>query len=406
MSRRFELTPAGLRRLLAVGLGGALCTAVLALPADAQRGAGQTLEVSYSGLGAERIKTVPIGRSPGSKTRVAMSLPPGEVGPVSANDAVWAAAEVEVSVTCLEPIPQCVGRIYDFSPYVRARLVLAPGPDTAGEGNTMPISEWERVRCSQELPHRNHHCVIALEGARELRGAGNLPCDRCHVNLLVDAYHPLALLGNVIVIGSDGDDGIQQDKGTLNAAVWDPGPRPEVAPVRTRSLSTHRLPVAAQNGSGGKQKVVLSRRLNELRAGEQLLIEARARVKTHHLPYGTLLQSQLVLSEKPGSISRRGTPGKIASMKGMITAQNGFNCTRGKSGHTSPCLVRKLGVVKLFKDARTRPTLGEGPFVPLYVNLVMQSKAEYGGHRHRSGDKARVREGVLEVTRFGPEYRR
>ena len=262
------------------------------------------------------------------------------------------------------------------------------------------------MQCSQKLPHRNHHCVIAIDGTREIKGGDSLACDRCHVNLLVDAYHPSALIGNLIVIGSDGDSGIQQDKGTLNAAVWNPGPRPDAPVAETKQLSTHRIPVAAQNGSGGKQKVVISRRLDELKAGEQLLIEARTKVKTDHLPYGTLLQSQLVLSEKAGSISRAGTPGKIASPKGVITAQNGFNCTRGPSGHPSPCLVRKLGVVKIFKDARTRPTLGEGPFVPLYVNLVMQSKAEFGGERHRSGDKAKVLSGSIRVTRFGPEYRR
>lgn len=137
------------------------------------------------------------------------------------------------------------------------------------------------------------------------------------------------------------------------------------------------------------------------------MIDARIKVATKHLGYGTLLQSQLVLSERAGSISRRGTPGKIASSKGIVTAQNGFNCTRGKSGHTSPCTVRKLGGVKIFKDARTRPEQGEGPFVPLFVNLVMSSKAEFGGERHHPSDVAKIaKRGSLAVTRYGPEYRR
>ncbi len=396
------------RRALAAGLGALLCAAAVALPADAQRGSDQTMQVSYTGLGAEMIKTAPIGRNPGSKTRVAMSLPPEEVGPVNRGDAVWAGAELEISVTCLELINQCLGlgRLYDYSPFIRVRLVLAPSPTTAGESNTTPISDWKKIQCSQDLPHRNHHCVLAVDGTNEIKGSDTLACDRCHVNLLVDAYHGSAALGNLIVIGSDGDHGIQQDKSTLNAAVWNPGPRPNAPVAEEKKLSTHKIPVAAQNGSGGKQKVVVSRRLDELKAGEQLLIEARAKVKTDHLPYGTLLQSQVVLSEQPGSIKRAGTPGKIASLKGMITAQNGFNCTRGHSGHTSPCTVRKLGVVKIFKDARTNPTRGEGPFVPLYVNLVMQSKAEFGGERHRSGDKAKVLSGSVKVTRFGPQYRR
>lgn len=395
-------------RARSVALATVVCaSAAVALPAGAERGPSQTMETAWSGLGAERTKTIPIAKRKGAKPRVVMSLPPEKVGPVTPNDSVYANAEVEVSVTCLEPMPKCVGKIYHYSPYYRAQLVLAPSPNAASPGNTTPISSWKRARCSQELPHRNHHCVLALDGTRSIGDAENLSCTRCHVNLVVEAYHKKAKRGNVLVVGSDGDDGIEQDKGMINSAVWDPGPKPGIDPVVTRHPSTRKIPVATQSGAGKVGKVVMSRRLNELQAGEQLLVDARIKVKTDHLPYGTLLQSQLVLSEKPGSTKRSGNPGKIASSKGVITAQNGFNCTRGRSGHTSPCTVRKVGVIKIFKDSRTKPELGEGPFVPLYVNLVMQSKAEYGGERHRSGDVAKVaRVGSLAITRFGPEYRR
>lgn len=380
-----------------------------AIPALAERGdTDQTMETAWSGLGAERVKTIPIAKRKGAKPRVVMSLPPEQVGNVTSNDSVYANAEVEVSVTCLEPMPKCVGKIYHYSPYYRAQLVLAPDPTTTSPSRTTPISKWRRQRCSQELPNRNHHCVLALDGTRNIAEGEGLPCTRCHVNLVVEAYHKKAKRGNVLVVGSDDDDGIEQNKGTINSAVWDPGPRPKVDPVVSKAPKSRKVPVASQSGSGKVGKVVMSRRLNELKAGEQLLVDAKVKVKTDHLPYGTLLQSQLVLSEKPGSTKRVGNPGKIASNKGVITAQNGFNCTRGRSGHTSPCTIRKFGVVKIFKDSRTKPELGEGAFVPLYVNLVVQSKAEYGGHRHRAGDVAKLKRkgNKLKVTRFGPEYRR
>jgi hypothetical protein len=392
---------------IAAALGALLCAAAVALPAEAERGVDQTIQVSYTGLGAERVKTVPIAKNSGAKTRVAMSLPPEKVGIVGQNDSVWAGAEIEVSVTCLEPMPKCVGKVYHYSPHVKARLVLAGSPKASGKRNTTPIGKPKHLRCSQELPNRNHHCVLALNGRRNLAGAENLPCDRCHVNLLLDAYHPKAKRGQVIVVGTDQDHRISQDKGTLNAAVYDPGPPPAISPVVSRRRSKKKLPVAAQHSSGRKEVVVISRRLNELKAGEQLLIDADVKVKTGHLGYGALLQSQIILSEKAGSIKRKGTPGKIASGKGVVTAQNGFNCTRGKSGHRSPCTVRKFGAVKIFKDARTRPEQGEGAFVPLFANLVMSSKAEFGGHRHRPGDFAKIVKGSkLSVTRYGPEYRR
>jgi len=406
MTRTRERKTRAHRGAVATALGACLCAVAVALAAAAERGADQSVRVSYSGLGAERIKTVPIAKRSGGKTRVAMSLPPSKVGAVNAGDAVWAGAELEVSVTCLEPMPKCVGKIYRFSPHVKARLVLAPGPKTTSKSRTTPIGRGKRMRCSQELPHRNHHCVIALTGRRLPKGAENTPCDRCYVNLLIDAYHDKAKKGNVLIVGTDQDHKIAQDKGTLNAAVYRPGPPPAISPAVTRRPSKKRIPVAAQHSSNRKQVVVMSRRVNALEAGEQLLIDANVRVKTAHLGYGALLQSQLVLSEKAWSASRKGTPGKIASTKGIITAQNGFNCTRGRSGHRSPCTVRKIGVVRIFKDARTRPEQGEGPFVPLFVNLVMSSKAEFGGHRRRPGDVAKLRKGArLSVTRYGREYR-
>lgn len=404
------MTEAGttrLRRLVPVSLGALLCTAAIALPAAAERGVDQSVEVSSTGLNAERIKTIPIAKRAGAKRRVAMSLSPDEVGPVGPGDAVYASAEVEVSVTCLEPMRQCVGKIYRYSPFVRAQLVLADGPDAAG-ANTKPISKPKRLQCSQKLPNRNHHCVLAVEGLRHIKGSESLPCTRCNVNLVLEAYNPNAKKGHVVVVGTDSDTGeIKQDKGMLNAAVYEPGPPPFVEPDVTRDLSTRRLPVAPQFTGSKKKTIVISQRLPDLRQGEQLLIDTRVKVKTKHLGYGALLQSQLILSEKPGSPSSADVPAKVATARGRITALNGFNCTKGPSGHKSPCTVRKLGVVRLLRDARARPLREEdqGPFVPLYVNLVMQSKAEFGGERHRSGDAAKIRKGRIATIRYGPEYR-
>ena len=389
-------------------IGAALCTVAVALPAQAQLGEAQKVKVSSTGLGAERIKTVPIGKRSGQKPRVVMSLSPDQLGRIDPGDSVWVGGEVEVSTTCLEPMRQCIGRIYHFSPTVRLRAVLA-GSSKATQG--VPVGGSERLRCSQKLPHRNHHCVIVLEGTTDLKSSQALPCSpNCNLNLVVDASHPGARRGQVLVVGVDTNAGtVSQKKGTLSAAVSRPGLFPAVAPIVQTKPSRRRLAVGAQySGAGGEKKVVMSRRLDNLREGEQLVVDTRLKVKTGHLPYGTLLQSFLVLSEKPYSASRVGLPSKVASFKGKITAQNGFNCTRGRSGHRSPCLIRKVGVVRILRDVRARPDArheeDRGPFQPLYVNLVMQSAAQFGGHRHRRSDTAKIASrGSLAVTRFGAE---
>ena len=392
---------------LAAMLAVLACAGAIAAAAAAEGGGNQSLKVSWSGVGAERVKTVPISRNAGGKPRVVMSLAPDEVGSVDPGYAVWGGGEVEVSVTCLERMPQCVGKLYDYSPKVRAKLVLASSAKSAG-GGTMTIGKPTKLRCSQKLPHRNHHCVLGVVGRRNLADNESPPCTRCFVNLVVDASHPGARKGNVVVVGTDTDHGISQKKGTVNAGVFDPGPFPKVEPLVQRHRFARKLPVGGfRSGAGSQKKVVFSRRVDALEKGEQLLVEARIKVKTGHLPYGTLLQSQMVLSEKPGSIKRVGVPQKMASQHGEITALNGFNCTRGRSGHSSPCVIRKYGVVKANYDARVRPKQGEGPFVPLYVNLFMQSQAQFGGERHRPGHTAKIAKvGSLKVYRFGPEYAR
>src|SRR5918995_1585168 len=93
-------------------------------------------------------------------------------------------------VTCLERMPKCVGRIHRFSPKVRGRLVLA---GAGGARSGIPVSGWKQLRCSQRLPNRNHHCVLVVEGSREL-GAGE--CSQpCHLSLLLGAHHRRARRG-------------------------------------------------------------------------------------------------------------------------------------------------------------------------------------------------------------------
>jgi hypothetical protein len=389
------------RRPLAVLLAALLGTGAVALPALALQGDNQVVRPALSGLGAERIKTVPIAKKSGGKPRVAMSLSPAKVGNVGAGDAIWAGAEIELSVTCLEAMPQCVGSRYRYSPHIKARLVLASSANGTGK-NTTPITKAAHMRCSQEQPNRNHHCVMTVDGSRQLK-ADSLSCGRCWVNLVIDAYHHSARGGNVIVVGSDDDHGIEQDKGMINSVVFDPGPVPDVRRVVESRSTTGHVPIGGRGGNGPR-KVIFSRRVDELRAGEVLVVKAKAIQKIGHLPHHVLMQSQLILSQQRTSTKHAGIPGQSASHEGVITAQNGFNCTQGHSGHSNPCVIRKVGVVKMLRDARTKPKRGEGPFVPLFVNLVVQNREIGDAARLLGGRQTNVsrKGGFIEVRRYGP----
>ena len=58
-------------------------------------------------------------------------------------------------------------------------------------------------------------------------------------------------------------------------------------------------------------------------------------------------------------------------------------------------------MIDVLTDARESPKYGKGPRVPLYLNLVVASKAVYGG-RHRSRDRLGVGEGFVHAERYGP----
>jgi len=206
------------------------------------------------------------------------------------------------------------------------------------------------------------------------------------------------------VIGTDSDDGtISQDKGRVYAAVFHPAPPPDARVLRSTNPQTRRLPVS---GNSPDRRVIFSLRLPSLKAGEQLVIDAKATAKLGGLPYNALIQSQLILSEKPNSIKRSGNSAKVSATEGQVSDLNGFNCTRGRSAHPDPCEIRKAGMLAVIRDARRKTLKGTGPRVPIYLNLVAATKAVYGGER-RSGDALRIgKGGYIQAYRYGAELGR
>lgn len=382
--------------------------AVTAAMSGARGDSAFSVHVGSTPVKAEIGKTVPITRKAGQAKRVVMSLKPSDVGTLRSGDRIESSAELEVSVTCLEPLRQCQGSIYKYSPTIQSRLILSRDRKSAGGAKTTPISNWKDSVCSQDLPNRNHHCVLVIPAAsRVIEDVTRLPCQpsSCRVNMVISAFNRRAKAGNKLVIGADEDNGsISQEKSVLNVAVYHPD-KPQAQLHSSNRPSNRSLPV---RGSTGDKRVIYSVRLPELRAKEQLVVDAKMVARITHLDYNVLLQSQLVLSERPGSIRRNGVPAKITDRDARVSPINGFNCTQGGSGHRSPCTIRKVAVIRIQRDARVHPELERGPRVPLYMNLVTAARGVYNSHRMRAGDRVKVspRAGYMHVHRYGPQYHR
>ena len=341
----------------------------------------------------ELEKTIPITKR--GAPRTIAQLKADKLGPVREGDTVEAFSEVEVSTTCLEPMPKCVGKRYRFSPKIEARLVLADGTGRRGAA----LGGTERVTCAQDLPNRNHHCVLALHRVQVLRETPSC-APSCSLNLVVQAYHDKAEKGNVVAVGADQDDGIAQRRASLSAAVFVPGESYD--PERTET--TKRLVRSVKvNPSDTREVTVASIRLDRLTRGEVLAVEARAVSSIGHLPYNALTQGQIVISEKRASSDNHGIPLSVATRNGLVTAKNGFNCTRGQSGYTTPCATEKGGFVRILANSRRHPNQDEGRWRPLYVNFFMGFQEEYvTGRPWRRGDEAKIKRVRLEVRRYSP----
>jgi hypothetical protein len=359
---------------------------------------GGALRTASTGNRSELTKTIPIGRRANAKRRVVMSLGPGGLGELRDGDALYATAEVEVSV-CLKPNRlhgsnrSCVGRMYGYDPTVRAELVLGRGGKARGGGRTVSLAR-RKLTCKQRQPHRNHHCVLVItNGVLRVGDAQRLPCnaETCHVNLVLSASDGKARRGHKLVVGAASNGrSVKGDKGRINISRFRPGHGRQVSPIVTRAKVRKRLPIAGEGGSVD-ERAIYSVALPELRGGEQLIVDGKLETRIGMHPYNVFQRTALVLSEGPRSASRKGWASRVETLNGQISEGNGFNCTQGKSAHRNPCEARKVGIVRVSRDAPKT----------LYLNLVagMAAQADFNG-RHRGGDKAKVGAGFLRVYRF------
>jgi hypothetical protein len=375
------------------------CVVLWAIPATAQ-GPGGSVRVSATGARAELVKTIPIAQHRDEEPRVVMSLDAEKIGELQDGDRLEGAADVEVSV-CLKPNPrhpgadhECVGKTYGYNPTVRAWLVLGPSASSSGDGSTVRVSGTKSLRCTQRLPHRNHHCVLVVDDGRlRVDDAQALPCSPsdCHLNLVVSAHNRGAKPGHRLVIGADsgGAGRVVGDKGMVNAVRFRPGTLKKENPV-DGNRSRSKLPIAARIGGHDKKKVLYTAKIRNPREGEQVIVDGAVVASIARHNYSAFMTTTLVLGENASS-TRNSAPVNATRSKGRISRGNGFNCTQGRSGHKTPCVARKVGVIEFLENVNRT----------LYVNVIGSMAAMFPEGRHRSGDKAKIlRRGFLHVYRF------
>ena len=374
-------TAAGASALLALGVAG---VAGADRHGGFERPSGDRVHVSTTGDNSELVDRVPIAKRRGIKSRVVMSLGPDRLPLLRSGDHLGVSSEVQLTVNCDRKSPRCVGPIYHYNPKVDVALRLTR---SAGSTGGALLARPKRSVCRQRLPDREHHCVIVFTDAgMNIGNVDSLPCppDRCFVNLVIDSHNRRAAKGDSLLVGGNRPDGsIPQDRGRVNAIVRSPAngdyPKPKVTKARVHKA----LPLDL------KPRVIYSQRLRNVRAGDQLEVQAAVFTSIAELRYAAVTTTKVVLAEK-----RLGThPGALARQvggDGEITEGNGYNCT-----HNKPvCISRKAGVLRVTKDARS-----DGKPRPLYVNVVTIVGPKR--KRARPDDRDHVLgRGDLEVTRY------
>jgi hypothetical protein len=309
--------------------------------------------IARSTAGGQLRETVPIARHLGEGRRSVFSRP---LPTLRRGDQISVNGEVVLSTLTCAGDESCPGRMYGFSPHLRARIVMARGPDQTGR-RTMPVSRPVTLTCGQRKPNRNHHCPLVISGGSvTVARARALPCPprECRLNMVVDAYNQHARGGEVVIVGADLVNGnVVGGHGRLNVVVERRGARVSRATRSTSKRLIRRIPASFDGG----QRAVYSLRIGHLKAGDVLLVRARQRTAIERMPY--FVGEQVVVATErdathPSALTRR-----IVAPGGTATEVNGFNCTRGPTAFSSPCLGRKAGLVVIRRT----------PARPLFVIL-------------------------------------
>ncbi len=367
--------------------------AALALAPAAARAQG-AVQAASTADGSELVQTVPITRKAGKSPAVALSIGPGDLPSLDIGETLRASAELQVSTTCVEKLPRCIGKPYSYNPDFTAQIVLATSEVATAGAGVVPLSPQVEMGCGQRRPNRNHHCVLTIpEVVRPIAFTDPLPCPpgACFLNLVVSAHNRHAKKGNALVIGNDQPDGtVKGGRGRLNAIVTAAGEDALAQPFSTTTRLSKTVPLGTERS--GFQTVAYSIRLDGLEPGDVISATALQHTGVASLAVPAFVGDQIILTTKPTSTKPKK---KFSTQDGELTPANGFNCTQGPSPYQTPCSSYKAGLVTI-----TRPPVDNfGLPKPLFVNLVTRAFPKVAQAKGR--DTVTIRGGGnLSVVRY------
>ena len=358
-----------LRRVIAPA---AILAVLVACAASSAAVIPKPVQPVYSGTGdnAELLKRIPIARKAGVRDRVAMRLDPTTFDPIAAGDVLTASGEVQVSTTCVDPGPRCVGRSYDMNPTVTAQIVLSGSPKAGGA--VLPLSAPQSVLCKQRRPNRNHHCTIAVPNTQTtITDPATLPCaaSACYLEMVVGAVNRKAKGGDVVVLGADRPDGsVAQDKGRLNLVQAHSNVAAPTTTATNQLVNTE-LPLTIHDSE--KRRTVYSIPIVAPQKGEVLTFDTAFLTGISALRFNTFISSRVIIAQSPTDTKPTGIAKNAIPLKGQATESNGFNCTLGPSGFANACTTVKAGAVRFSRDVVDKAT---GLPATVYLNVLAGAK--------------------------------
>ncbi len=328
-----------------------------------------------------------------------MSLGPEQLKRIEVGDRMRVCGEVQVSTTCVARGPRCVGRRYEFNPTIAARIVLSATPEATGA--SIPLSETKQVLCKQRRPNRNHHCTLAfpnVETPVARPGGAALPRERLlreHGRRRVEPQRPARQPGGARRRpprrrGEAGQG--PPERGPGRAATS----RPPTEQTSGELVSTS-LPLT--EGKKDKRRVIHSVPIPAPLKGEVLAFDGGYVATIDQLPFNTFISSRVIVAEDPTSTEPTGLARSSVQLRGDATEANGFNCTQGPSGYSTPCTVQKAGAIRITKDAVDETT---GLPATLYVNLVGSAKPLLTDQKVKRSQQVEISATTgLHLARFG-----
>jgi hypothetical protein len=354
----------------------------------ARRGRGGRADgvaVGTTGNRPELVETVPIVAESGKERRVALSIGPETatecpLPDLAGGDRLRVFAELELTTDAPNANhPGLIGNAYSYAPEITAWLLLAaePGEVAAKPQRAIKLVEpWRR-----SISHEQHHAVVTLEADFDVPGDGlPWPGPGC-VNVVVAAHHARAKPGDVLLVGqNEKTPVVVQDMAGIRVVRLRGRGRDADRPLRETACRCAGVPVAKT------ETVVLSHRLDDLEAGEQLLVCGNLVTDAAPLGYPARISTRLFCADSPEQAEPGGSARQVATWKGQLSKPTGFNCIPADGPHTT----RKFGVAAIRR----------APGRPLYVNMVAVSAAPFGGAG--AGDTLPILtdQSFLEVTRY------